>query len=198
MLWALAIDLLELVKDHWVLAAIVAGLLVAGIVLYRIATSRKKKPVDLEGGLRERLADYPPPPAAGPKRLSINGEPVRLRLVVVCPTGKLQDSMTADGVAEQLDDVVRGLGAFVQSDKPRVKIWPPQLSVAGFAPTFHRLIESPDGAGKPSRWIKLAGPARTGRKPILLGIAAFADEPCKLGDVVVETTEWGELLEIQR
>ena len=198
MLWALAIDVLELAKDHWVLAAICAGLLVAALVLIRIATGRNRRPVDLESGLRERLADYPPPPPAGAKRLSVNGELVRLRLVVVCPTGKLQDSMTADGVADLLDDVRRGLGAFIQADKPRVKIWPPQLSVAGFAPTFHRLIESPDKAGKPSRWIKLAGPARTGRKPILLGIVALADEPCKLSDVVVETTEWSELLEIQR
>ena len=59
-------------------------------------------------------------------------------------------------------------------------------------------VFSQDEAAKPSHWIKLAGPACTGRKPILSGIAALADEPCKLSDVVVETTEWGELLEIQR
>ena len=81
---------------------------------------------------------------------------------------------------------------------PRVRVWPPQLSVAGFGPTFHRLIKSPDPGSNLSRWVKLAGPARTGKRPILLGLAVLADDPMKLGDVQVETTEWGELLQIER
>lgn len=198
MVWAQFGDLAEKTQNNWILVAIGAGILVAVVVLLRIATNRKRMPVDLEGGLRELLADYPPPPSSTQKRLTINGEPVRLRLVVVCPVGKLHDPLSADGVAEILDEVRRGLGALVQLDKPRIKIWPPQLSVAGFAPTFHRLVQSPDLPEQPSRWIKLAGPARTKRKPILLGITALSDEPCKLGDVVVETTEWGELLEVNR
>ena len=101
----------------------------------------------------------------------MNGEPVRVRLVVVAPTGKQQDPITPDDVPELLDDVVRGLGGFVKADKPRVRVWPPQLSVAGFAPTFHRLVESPDAGKQSSRWVKLAGPARTGKRPILLGLA---------------------------
>jgi hypothetical protein len=173
--------------------------LIALVVLWKIATSRKKPHLDLEKGLREELRIYPPPPAtAGLRRLAVNGEPVRLRLVVIAPTGKVQDPITPDDVSGLLDDVVRGLGGFVQTDKPRIRVWPPQLSIAGFAPTFLRLIESPDSEGEPSRWVKIAGPARTGKRPILLGLALLADEPSKLGGLNVETTEWGELLDIPR
>jgi hypothetical protein len=198
MLWAQAEDVARQVRDNWIYAAIAMGLLIALLVLLKIAASRKKPHADLEKGLREDLRSYPPAPATHGPRLRANGIPGRLRLVVLAPTGKLQESINPDQVADLLDNVVRGLGGFVKSDKARVKVWPPQLSIAGFAPSFHRLVQSPDPVDKPSRWVKLAGPARTGRRPILLGLAIFADEPCQLGDVNVETTEWGELLEVPR
>jgi hypothetical protein len=202
MFWAQVNEALEKARGDgnlWVYVAAGAAVLIAVVVLLKIATSRKRPHPDLEKGLREDLAEFPPPSAtASGRRLETNGVPVRLRLVVVAPTGKQQAPVTPDDVPELLDDVLRGLGGFVRADKPRVKVWPPQLSVAGFAPTFHRLVESPDAGGQPSRWIKLAGPARTGKRPILLGLALLADEPCKLGDVHVETTEWGELLQVSR
>jgi hypothetical protein len=199
MLWAQVEDVLKPLQDNWILAAILIGLLVAALVLLKIARSRKKEPPDLEKALREDLKTYPPSPSAHePGRLSVNGIPGRLRLVVMAPTGKTQENIMPDHVAEMLNNVIRGLGAFVNADKPRIKVWPPQLSIGGFAPTFHRLVESPDPADKPSRWVKLAGPARTGKRPILLGLVIYADEPCQLGDVNVETTEWGELLEVPR
>ncbi|HKB41045.1 MAG TPA: hypothetical protein VKD72_31750 [Gemmataceae bacterium] len=202
MVWAQVNEALEKARGDgnlWVYVAAGAAVLVATVVLLRIATSRRRPHPDLEKGQREDLAEFPPPPAtAGGRRLESNGVPVRLRLVVVAPTGKQQAAITPDDVPELLDDVIRGLGGFVRADRPRVKVWPPQLSVAGFAPTFHRLVESPDAPGQPSRWVKLAGPARTGKRPILLGLALFADEPCKLGDVHIETTEWGELLQVSR
>jgi hypothetical protein len=191
-------ELVDKLKENWVLAAIGAGLLVALYVVFKIATGRKKEHRDLEKGQREYLAEYPPPPPGGARRLNVNGIPARLRLVVFAPTGKAQIPISMDDVPDLLDDVLRGLGGFVKADKPRVKIWPAQLSVAGFAPTFHRLVKSPDAGEKSSRWVKLAGPARLGRTPILLGLALLADESCKLGDVYVEPTEWGDLLQVQR
>ena len=198
MIWAEANDLIESVRRSWVLIAVGIGLVVAVLVLIRIATGRKRKPPDLEKNQREDLAEYPPPPAAPGRRLTVNGNPVRLRLVVIAPAGKQHAALTADDVPDVLDDVFRGLGGYVAADKPRVRVWPPQLSAAGFAPTFHRLVTSPDAERTASRWMKLAGPARTGKRPILLGLAVLADEPVQLGDVQVETTEWGELLHIER
>jgi len=199
MLRAQAEDVLKPLQDNWILAAVVVGLLVAILVVLKIARSRKKEPPDLEKAWREDLKTYPlAPAAADPRRLTVNGIPGRLRLVVMAPTGKTQENIMPDNVAELLNNVVRGLGAFVATDRPRINVWPPQLSITGFAPTFHRLVESPDSADRPSRWVKLAGPARTGKPPILLGLAIYADEPCQLGDINVETTEWGELLEVPR
>lgn len=197
MLWAQA-EIVDKLKDNWILLAAGLGVLIALFVLFKIARGGKKKHVDLEKGQREDLGEYPPPPPAGAKRLTINGVPVRVRLVVISPTGKAHEAVSADDVPDLLDDVLRGLGSFVKTDKPRVKIWPTQLSVVGFAPTFHRLVESPDDGKKSSRWVKLAGPARTGNRPILLGLALLADEPCKLGDIHVEQTQWGDLLQVQR
>jgi hypothetical protein len=191
-------EAIEKLKANWIYCAIGLGVLVAIIVLLKIAGGRKKKHPDLERAQREDLAEYPPPPPAGGKRLSANGVPVRVRLIVIAPTGKAQDPISVDELPDLLEDVLRGLGSFVKSDKPRVKVWPTQLSVAGFAPTFHRLVESPDAEKKSSRWIKLAGPARSGKRPILLGMALLADEPCKMGDVHVETTAWAEILQVQR
>lgn len=199
MFWAQANDLTGRAADNWILIAIGVGIGVAAVVLWRIATARRQPPVDPEAGLREQLAEYPPAPSAtADRRLTVNDVPVRLRLVVVAPTGKLQAPITPDDVPELLNDVRHGLGQFVAADKPRVRVWPPQLSVAGFAPTFHRLVESPDAGRETSRWVKLAGPARTGRRAVLLGLAVFADEPVKLGELQVETTEWTELLRVER
>lgn len=198
MVWAQANDLAAAAADHWVLLCVGAGVLVAAVVLVRIATGRKRPPPDLERGLREAPAEYPPPPPVSVPRLTVNGTPARVRLVVVAPTGKQQAAITPDDVPDLLDDIHRGLGAYMKADRPRVRVWPPQLSVAGFAPTFHRLVASPDAGRDRSRWVKLAGPARTGKRPVLLGLVLLADEPVKLGDVVVETTEWGELLRVER
>lgn len=178
-------------NNLWLYA--LAGL-AAVLVLYvavRTTRRRQRRHPDLESGQREDLAEYPPAPE-GAGTLDVSGIPVRLRLVVVAPTASTA-GITADDVPELLENVLRGLGSLVSADKPRVKVWPTPLSVTGFAPTFHRLVASPD-----NRWIKLAGPARTRRGPILLGLALYADEPSNLGDIVVEPTEWRELLRVER
>ena len=105
--------------------------------------------------------------------------------------------MDKENVEEVLNGVVRGLKEIIQKDKPRIRFWPPQLSNAGFAPTFHRLTALPEAEGEESRWVLLGGPASSGGKPILLGLAILADEPCSLGNLVVETTRWAEMVRIQ-
>src|SRR5256885_7556662 len=131
MLWAQAEDVVKHLRDNWIFAAIAIALLAAVLVLVQIARGRKKEPPDLEKGLREDLKSYPPaPPVADSRRLSVNGIPGRLRLVVMAPTGKTQEAIMPDQVAELLNAVVRGLGGFVSADKPRIKVWPPQLSSA--------------------------------------------------------------------
>src|SRR5262245_48815305 len=49
-------------------------------------------PKNPEDPLKERLAEYPPPPGKpGSRQLIIEGVPLRLRLVVVAPLGRSRD-----------------------------------------------------------------------------------------------------------
>jgi hypothetical protein len=157
--------------------------------------SRGKKKVDPEGGLSENLGTYPPAPADAGQRLAVQGLPGRLRLVVVAPTGKKSiDSSDVEGL---LNQVVRGLGDIARQDRPRVRIWPTQLSNQGFAPTFHRLTHRPEPAGRASPWVLLAGPAHAEGQQILLGMAFYADQANKFERLTLKPLEWGEVLAVQ-
>lgn len=166
------------------------GALVVLFVLFKIMFGKKKHP-NLEQGMGENLASYPPPPAVtGPKQLTINGIPVRVRLVVLAPAGN-QQQVSADEATDKLNDVLKGLGSLIKSDKPRIKIWPAQLSIPGFAPTFHRLVKVPT-----NEWIKIAGVAKVGGKPMLVGLAVLADEPNDVGELKLDHMDWAETLQL--
>ncbi len=182
----------------WVVVGVIGGLIVI-VAAVKLLGGGKKTHKDLQKGQREDLEDYPPAPASkGSRKLLLDGLEVRMRLVVVAPMGKQQDPIDADDVPEMLDDVLRGLGAFVTADKARVRVWPAQLSAAGFAPSFFRLVQSPDEQGKKSNWVLVAGPAKSAGRPILLGFALYSDEENKLGRVTVEGKEWVESLQIAK
>jgi hypothetical protein len=147
--------------------------------------------------LKERLAEYPPPPGKpGPRRLTIDGAPVRLRLVVVAPVGRSRE-IEKDQVNELLNNVVRGLAEVIQRDKPRVRFWPAQLSNTGFAPVFHRQTEVPDEEGEPSCWVLIAGAALSAGRPILVGLACLADEPNEMGQMTLNQSDWAETVRVQ-
>jgi hypothetical protein len=179
-------------NNLFLIAGAVGGGLLSLLILI-LLLSRKKK-VDPEAGLGETLAVLPPPPK-GPRhyQLKVMNQPVRLRFVVVAPVGK----KTVGKVDTVLEQVYRGLGEVSIDDKPRIRIWPPQLSVAGFAPTFFRLTKRPDPDGRPSQWILLAGPARAAGKPVLLGLAVQAEQPSRLGLMTMTETQWGEVLRVE-
>ena len=200
MIFAQVNDVLDKVKSDSNLivyaAAGLGGLLVL-IILLRIMRGVRRHP-NLEKGQNENLADYPPPPAAtGPRQLQVNGTPVRIRLVVLAPAGN-QQAVTADDAPEILDDVLRGLGGLLKFDKPRIRIWPAQLTLPGFAPTFHRLVKSPDAGKAKSEWVKVAGVARVGGKPLLVGLALLADDACKIGELKMDHMDWAETLQVAK
>ncbi len=175
-------------------AVIVALFLVGLIVVFRRLGGRKE--IDPEAGLDESLADYPPAPLAGSHRLSFEGRPVRVRLVVLAVAGRgeeLRPSM-AEGL---LESVLYGMGSVVKCDKPRVRIWPGQLSQTGFAPKFFRRVMRPEAEGELSPWILVAGPARAGAKVVLLGIALETVEPSTRGSVPLDVIRWPEIFRVQ-
>jgi len=182
---------------RWILIG--GGVLVLLLILVLLLRlGRRRKSAERTGpNLEEDLADYPPAPGQpGPQRLMIQGQPVRVRLVVVAPAGK-QTNVNQEGVAGFLDQMLHGLGAVIQHDKPRVRVWPPQLSNRGFAPTFHRLVSKPDPEGRPSHWVLVAGQAKVGTWSVLLGMALWAEKENLLGRLNLEPNQWQETLRIR-
>ena len=164
------------------------------VLLLLFAVMKRGKKADPEAGLGDDLSTLPPAPKGQRHyQLYVMNQPARLRLVVVAPVGK----KTVGKVDSALEQVFRGLGEVSFDDKPRIRIWPPQLSTTGFAPTFFRLTRSPDADGKPSRFVMLAGPARAGATPVLLGLVVEVEDRSKLGKLTMTETQWGEVLRVE-
>jgi hypothetical protein len=191
-------DLLpEDLRPHgWLIAGGVGAVAVLALLMVLARLFRRRgrggAVADAEAGLREDLTTFPaPPPLDGPKRLTVDGVPVRVRLVVLSPAG--QQPLVAPKAAEILDRVLYGLGQQIARDQPKVRVWPPRLSQAGFGPTFRRLVRAPGKEGK-SPWVMLAGPARMGASSVLVGLALLADEPVPIGTLILQPHQWPERL----
>jgi hypothetical protein len=179
-----------------VIGAVVAGFVVgAGLLVLKRLRSRKGT-VDPDSGLGEKLAAYPAAPRPGTHRLTFEGQPVRLRLVVLAPAGRAMqlNSDMAEGV---LQAIFHGLGEVADLDRPRIRIWPGQLSQEGFAPKFFENVDRGESQGKPSRWILAAGPAQAGQRAVLLGLALEATSPMARGNVRMDAEKWMEKLRVQ-
>ncbi len=189
-------DFLDKGGGWLVLAAIALLVLLVLFVLFRRAARALGGKGGGERGLREDLAEYPPAPGTpGPRQVSVEGVPGRIRLVVLAPVGK-QARIDATKAEALLNHVVRGLGDVARHDRPRVRVWPPQLSVQGFAVTFHRMTHKPEPDGKPSPWVLLAGEARVGQHYILLGMAVHAEEKTALGRLTLTPDRWPEVVRV--
>jgi hypothetical protein len=195
-------DLLAEPAVWWITASLgglLTLLLLRGLLraLWRLLVGRRRGselPSDAE--LYEDLSYCPlPVQPPGRRRLSVYHLLVRLRLVVIAPCGK-DVGVDPAAVDTLLDYVVPGLGAILHRDKPRVRVWPPQLSHQGFAIAFHRRTRKPDPEGQPSRWVLAAGRAQVGRYTVLVGLGLWADEPNALGRVKLEPHQWRDVLRL--
>jgi hypothetical protein len=170
----------------------------AGVVLLLVivvAFSRRKRPVDPEAGLSENLAGFPPAPGKpGKRRVTVHGQPMRLRLVVIAPTGK--KPVTADDAEALVGALMRGMDDVVKADKPRIRVWPVQYSNIGFAQTFFRRIHRPEPRGRLSNWVRVAGPAKSGATPVLLGMAFLADEQTDIDEIALDGGEWLDVVRV--
>jgi hypothetical protein len=190
-------------QDYWWVFAGVVALMVVLLVLalvkrlFRAVFGRRSAPVALNLGPQENLDEYPLPGEPwGPRRLTVEGVPVRLRLVIVASMGK-QTTIPEGAVEELLDQVLWGLGTIARTDRPKIRLWPPQLSHQGFVAAFHRATPRPEPEGQPSRWILVAGQTPPRPRPLLLGLALWADEPVYIGRLTLEPGRWADVLRIQ-
>src|SRR5947209_7587431 len=79
-----------LAKNGWLIyaGAGLVALLVLLVLARKLLGGRRKEGLDPDRGLEENLAEYPPPGPPGSMRLTVAGQPARLRLVVAAPVGK--------------------------------------------------------------------------------------------------------------
>jgi hypothetical protein len=186
-----------------VILAAVALLLVLAVVLTlrglvrSLFRRRRPSAEDTEQELHENLLRYAPPvgPPADPQ-LTVYHLPVRLRLVVLAPAGTEMD-LDAKATARLLDLVLPGLGEVARYDRPRVRVWPGQLSHHGFAATFFRRTRTPEREGQPSHWVLVAGRALLGRKSVLVGLALWAEQPSTVGRIGLEPHQWLDVLRLK-
>lgn len=166
----------------------------AGIL--RLLFGGKQRKPDDRRDLTEDLASYPDlKTSSGDRQLRAEGTPVRLRLVVIAPAGNTEINL--EQMPQLLEEIVSGLGEIYKHDKPRVKVWPTQVSYQGFATFFHS--HTPTGAGEKeqTRWVKVAGRVRFGKQQYMLGLALQSIKPNTIGRRTVDAHEWSNVLRVR-
>lgn len=165
-----------------------------GRIVSRLAGRRG--PVD-ESKLVEHLGSYPAlQRPASSSRLVVEGISARIQLVVLAPVGQ-GTTLTPAIFVPVLEGLVHGLGKQLEEDRPKLRVWPPQLSHQGFAMTFHRLVKKAEGEGKPSPWILIAGSTPPGRKAVMVGLALRTDELVSLGRLTLNPNDWASTLRVK-
>ncbi len=185
----------------WLVIVLLVALVALAILwgfLRRLFRPRRRTAVT-EPNLTEDLSTYPPPPPLwGEQRLTIYGLPVRLRLVVAAPLGYEAGQVRGEDIEAILGQVVPGLGQVVRGDKPRIYIWPTQLSYQGFAAAFRRNTLLPDPESQLTRWVLLMGKALVERRPLAIGLVLLSEQENTIARVSLEHPhQWFETLRVK-
>lgn len=186
-------------NSYWYVILGGVGVLVLLLLwfLIRKLFARKKQPHYSEVDRTEELAKYPElKPSTGDRRLLAEGVPVRMRLVVVAPAGG-GSRVDADNIEPLLEKILPGLGNIAEHDRPRVRVWPLQLSYEGFAQTFHHDTIIPEGENQPSRWVLMAGRVMVGKNQFLLGLGLQSIKPNTIGRRTLKSDDWASVLRVR-
>lgn len=176
---------------------LVVLLLLLGFFSFMRRAFRRQPPPVKTPNLEERFAEYPPlKPSSGDRRLTIEGVPVRLRLVVVAPAGT-ESVLDEEHLDKLLDRILPGLGGIFLGDKPRVRIWPVQLSHEGFANHLHRNTIIPEGEHQLSKWAVVAGRAKLDDCQVMLGLGLEAIKPTTIGRKTIDSHQWDVMLRVR-
>lgn len=190
---ATIVQLWNLVKAEVGARPVEYGMLLTGVVILAVVAVlwrqwRRRSAATVVSDLDERLAAYPPAPPmpSGQQWLHVHGLPVRVRLVVVAPLGTDALRPQTWDVTELLNAVIPGLGHLPGLDQPRIRIWPTQLSQAGFMAAFRRHTLLPEPEARLSPWLLVMGRVLWRDRPYMVGLACRSAQPQTLGRVVVE------------
>ncbi len=184
--------------------AIAAGILVAVLIAIVILIRRLRRPkrdpqagqIDLSIDLSQ--VQLTPADPDGPS-LHVYGTPVQLAVIVVASAGRGNPIPGLDRVPELLDQIVPGFQEMLEKHQPMIRVWPTQLSVQGFSHSFFNLVSLPGERGKGSPWCSVAGRIPSQNHPVLVGLAARAENANSLGQINIQHEgQWLDVLRIQR
>src|SRR5262249_8956465 len=83
----------------------------------------------------------------GPKQLTVNGVPARLRLVVVARTMATAGRLSEEDVPRMLNGILHGLAEVMRYDSPRVHLWHDPRTHDGFRQKLLERIVFPQEKG---------------------------------------------------
>ena len=137
------------------------------------------------------------PPRQGPQ-LEFYGVPVRLAAVILAPAGRIAQLPTPETLTACLNNLLPGLGELAAQQQAIIKLWPSQLSTAGFISSFYYNVELPDG-GKGTPWSTAAGRFDDGSQQLLAGVLCAAAKPNSYGQVEVKHLgQWMDVLRVKK
>jgi hypothetical protein len=179
--------------------ALIVLLLLIGIVdLIWIKLFRNRRRIPQAAGPEEDLRQLPPPLLpAGDKQFSVYHVPARVRLIVAAPAG-VGKGLDEKQVKKLLERVWPGVREVLAVDKPRVRVWPAQLSQQGFALAFHRHLLKPDAQANASPWISVAGKASLEGETLMLGLVFWSQEKTTFGQLTLEPHQWRDVIRLDR
>jgi hypothetical protein len=134
----------------------------------------------------------------GPTRITVNGEPARLRLVVLSLGARNAGELTEEMADRVLDWIRPGLAEASAGDYAAVRVWPPFYSANGFATAVGANILFPEPAGDKSHWVVVIGQVKMGQAIVNVALGLHADEPSAMRFVRVTGNQWPGVLGVKK
>ncbi len=185
--------------DNWLAWVIVA--LVVIIVLYlalKVLTGKRKRPPQVPDLAIDVMALGSQGPPAGAPVLEFYNTPVRLAAVVLAPAGRVRELPSDADLADTYDAILPGLAKVVETHRPLVRRWPPQMSAKGFAHTVFQHCRLPGEGGKGSPWSTVAGLFKIEGQPLMAGLILRSSQPTSHGQQTVENPDgWPSCLRVK-
>lgn len=177
--------------DHWLQWVIVA--LVVLIALYIackvLAGGKRKRPQPVPDLTINVAALGSQGPPAGAPELEFYSVPVRLAAVVLAAAGRVRELPPDEELNKIYEAILPGLAKVVETHRPLVRRWPPQMSAKGFANVVFQHCRLPGDGGKGSPWSTAAGLFKTEGQPLMAALIVRSSQPTSYGQHVIESPD---------
>ncbi|MDY0168151.1 MAG: hypothetical protein RBS80_16505 [Thermoguttaceae bacterium] len=177
--------------DNWLQWVIVALVVIIGLyIAYKVLLSGKRgRPQQVPDLAINVMALGDQGPPAGAPVLELYSMPVRLAAVVLATAGRVRELPPDEDLADTYEAILPGLARVVQTHRPLVRRWPPQMSAKGFAHGVFQHCRLPGEGGKGSPWCTVAGLFKIEGQPLMAALILRSSQPSSHGQQVIESPE---------